>query len=135
MGDLGPTPWSYRGFWAYPLGAIRDFTPTPQSYGGFGAIADLQWCDTTVPDSCVLTTTGPDGAVKNNVVVPHASELSAISKTVDLCPPWFSPDTWSLHKAFANSLPARGLDWRTILSKRRSRLRKKLLEYIFIELH
>jgi len=29
MGDLGPTPWSYRGFGAYPLGAIGDLGLTP----------------------------------------------------------------------------------------------------------
>jgi len=42
----------------------------------------LQWCDTTVSDSCVLTTTSPEGPVKFTVVVPHASEPSATSMPI-----------------------------------------------------
>jgi len=42
----------------------------------------LQWCDTTVPDSCVLTTPSPEGAVKITVVVARERKPSATSMPI-----------------------------------------------------
>jgi len=42
----------------------------------------LQWCDTTVPVSCVLTTPSPEGAVKITVVVARKRKPSATSMPI-----------------------------------------------------
>jgi len=42
----------------------------------------LQWCDTTVPDSCVLTRPSPEGAVKITVVVARERKPSATSMPI-----------------------------------------------------